>query len=318
MRNRNTDPLFALRLFPFRIPNSELPQMPLQDAFPEITKRREPLAPHTHLRIGGPAECLVQPRTTDELKAVLRYCKTKAIPLRMLGGGFNLLVNDDPIPGVVMRLTGPEFSSIETQGKTIRAAGGAQLFDLIAHSVRAGLGGLETLVGIRGTVGGSVRCNVGDRSGEIGACVRRVAVLHDDASELVRTRDELTFGVHSSDLDEPVILWVEFELLPEKPQALLKRMRRAWIIRKAAEPLSFQAGVRLFRDPAGLNAASLIERAGLAKFRVGSAEVSDRNGNYAIAHPGTTAKDVLKLIDHVRAKVKDSTGVILERELNVW
>ncbi len=292
--------------------------MPLFDAFPEITKRREPLEPYTPLRIGGPAECLVQPRTTDELKAVLRYCKANTIPLRMLGGGFNLLVNDDPVPGVVMRLTGPEFSSIETQGKTIRAAGGAQLFDLIAHSVRAGLGGLETLVGLRGTVGGSVRCNVGDRSGEIGACVRRVAVLHDDASELVRTRDELTFGVHSSDLDEPVILWVEFELTPEKPRAVLKRMTRAWIIRKAAEPHSFQAGVRLFRDPAGMSAGSLIERAGLAKFRVGSAEISDRNGNYAIAHPGTTAKDMLRLIDHVRAKVKDSAGVTLERELNVW
>ena len=292
--------------------------MPLLDAFPDITKRREPLAPYTHLRIGGPAECLVQPRTTDELKAVLRYCKTKDIPLRMLGGGFNLIVKDDPIPGAVMRLIGPEFSTIVTQGKTIRAAGGAQLFDLLAHAVQAGLGGLETLVGIRGTVGGSVRCNVGDRSGEIGSSVRRVAVLHDDASELVRTRDELTFGEHTSDLDEPVILWVEFELTPEKPQALLKRMRRAWIIRKATEPLSFQAGIRLFRDPTGQSAGALIERAGLTKFRIGSAEISDRNGNYAIAHPGTTAKDLLKLIEHVRTKVKDFAGVVLERELNVW
>ncbi len=292
--------------------------MPLFDAFPDIIKRREPLAPYTHLRIGGPAECLVQPRTTDELKAVLRYCKTKDIPLRMLGGGFNLIVKDDPIPGAVMRLIGAEFSTIVTQGKTIRAAGGAQLFDLLAHAVQAGLGGLETLVGIRGTVGGSVRCNVGDRSGEIGSSVRRVAVLHDDASELVRTRDELTFGEHTSDLDEPVILWVEFELTPEKPPALLKRMRRAWIIRKATEPLSFQAGIRLFRDPTGESAGALIERAGLTKFRIGSAEISDRNGNYAIAHPGTTAKDLLKLIEHVRTKVKDFAGVVLERELNVW
>ena len=292
--------------------------MPLFDAFPAITKRREPLAPYTHLRIGGPAECLVQPRTTDELKAVLRFCKSKAIHLRMLGGGYNLLVQDDPVPGAVMRLTGPEFSTIEPLGKTVRAAGGAALFDLIAHSVMAGLGGLETLIGIRGTVGGSVRCNVGDRSGEIGSSVRRVAVLNDDASEVIRTRDELTFGEHRSDLDEPVILWVEFELTPEKPHALLKRMRRSWIIRKAAEPLSFQAGVRMFRDPAGQSAGALIERAGLAKFRIGSAEISDRNGNYAIAHPGTTARDLLKLIEHVRTKVKDSAGVQLERELNVW
>lgn len=290
----------------------------LADAFPDVTKKREPLAPYTHLRIGGPAEFLVQPRTVEELREVLRFCQRQGVSLRMLGGGFNLLVSDDPVPGAVMRLAGPAFSGVEVQGTTVRAAGGAALFDLIAHSVRAGLGGLETLVGIRGTVGGSVRCNVGDRSGEIGQAVRRVAVLHDDGSEHIRTRDELTFGDHRSDLDEPVILWVEFELTPTPPEALLKRMKRAWVLRKAAEPLSFQSAVRMFRDPPGMSAAKLIADAGLAKFRVGGAEVSDRNGNYAVAHPGTTAVDLLELIDAVRRKVRLTAGLDLDRELNVW
>jgi UDP-N-acetylmuramate dehydrogenase len=208
-----------------------------------------------------------------------------------------------------MRLAGPAFSGIETHGTTVRAAGGAALFDLIAHAVRAGLGGLETLVGIRGTVGGSVRCNVGDRAGEIGQAVRRVAVLHDDGTEHVRGRDELTFGDHISDLDEPVILWVEFELTPIPTEALLKRMKRAWVLRKAAEPLSFQSAVRMFRDPPGLSAAKLI---------ADGAEVSDRNGNYAVAHPGTTAADILDLIAAVAKKVKLTAGLDLDRELNVW
>jgi UDP-N-acetylmuramate dehydrogenase len=290
----------------------------LADAFPDITKRREPLAPYTHLRIGGPAEFFIQPRSVDELRAVLTFCQRHNVNLRMLGGGFNLLVPDDPVPGVVMRLAGPAFSGIETNGTTVRAAGGANLFDLIAAAVRAGLGGLETLVGIRGTVGGSVRCNVGDRSGEIGQSVRRVAVLHDDGSEHVRGRDELTFGDHTSDLDEPVILWVEFELAAASPEALLKRMKRAWVLRKASEPLSAQSAVRMFRDPPGLSAAKLIDAAGLVKFRVGGAEVSDRNGNYAVAHPGTTAADILHLIEAVRQKVKAAVGVDLSRELNVW
>ena len=293
--------------------------MTLADTFPDITKRREPLAPYTHLRIGGPAEFLVQPRTGDELRAVLRFCQKHAVPLRMLGGGYNLLVTDDPVPGAVMRLSGPAFAGVETTGPaTVRAAGGASLFDLIAHAVRAGLGGLETLVGIRGTVGGSVRCNVGDRSGEIGQAVRRVAVLHDDATEHVRGREELTFGDHVSDIDEPVITWVEFELTPAAPESLLKRMTRAWVLRKAAEPLSFQSAVRMFRDPPGVTAAKAIDAAGLAKFRIGGAEVSDRNGNYAVAHPGTTAKDILHLIDAVRQKVTAHAGIELEQELNVW
>ena len=163
-----------------------------------------------------------------------------------------------------------------------------------------------------------MRCNVGDKSGEIAAAVRRVAVLTEAGTEQVRGRDELTFGDHTSDLDEPVILWVEFELEPDSADAILKRMRRAWVVRKGHEPLSFQAAVRMFRDPPGAAAAALVDRAGLAKTKVGGAEVSDRNGNYAVAHPGTTARDVLGLIDLVRKKVRDATGVELRQELNVW
>ena len=292
--------------------------MTLADAFPEIARRDQPLAPLTHLRIGGRAEFLVQPRTADELRQVLHYCAGHGVPLRMLGGGYNLLVRDEVVPGAVVRLSGPAFETISVDGRTVRAAGGAALFDLIAASVRAGLSGLETLVGIRGSVGGSVRCNVGDRAGEIGASVRRVAVLGLDGTEQVRTRDELTFGDHTSDLDEPVILWVEFELERDDAAAVLKRMRRTWVLRKGAEPLSFQASVRMFRNPAGATAAALIERAGLAKTKAGNAEVSDRNGNYAIAHPGTTAADVLALLDAVQARVKATSGVTLQRELNVW
>ena len=292
--------------------------MSLADQFPQITKRDEPLAPHTHLKIGGPAEFFVQPRTVDELARVLRHCTTHKLTVRMLGGGYNLLVRDDPVPGVVVRLHGPAFSFIESTANGVRCGGGTPLFDLLAHSVKAGLGGLETLVGIRGTVGGSVRCNVGDRIGEIGACVRRVVVLHDDGTEHARVKEQLTFGDHSSDLTEPVILSVEFELRAESPAVLLKRMRRAWVNRKASEPLSFQSGVRMFRNPTGQDAGKLIEKAGLARYRVGGAEVSERNANYAVAHPGTTARDILKLLDAVGGHVKEFCGVDLKREVNVW
>jgi UDP-N-acetylmuramate dehydrogenase len=292
--------------------------MSLADQFPEITKRDEPLAPHTHLKIGGPAEFLVRPRTVEELRAVLAACQKQKVPIRMLGGGFNLLVRDDPVPGAVVRLTAPAFTMIEWDGRRITAGGGGQLFDLIAFSVRQGLAGLETLVGLRGTVGGSVRCNVGDRTGEIGQAVQRVTVLTEANTIQTRSRDELNFTEHQSDLDEPVILSVEFELDRDAPDAVLKRMRRAWITRKAAEPFSFQHAARLFRNPAGQTAAALIDRAGLTKAKVGGAELSERNANYVVAHPGTTAADILHLVDLVRTRVKERTGATLERELHVW
>jgi len=292
--------------------------MSLADQFPGITKRNEPLAPYTHLRIGGPAEFLVQPRDVDELRAVLTACQSQKVPVRMLGGGNNLLIRDDPIPGAVVRLAGAAFTMIQWDGKRVTAGGGGPLFDLIAFTVRQGLTGLETLVGLRGTVGGSVRCNVGDRSGEIAQSVRQVTVLTDAGTVHVRSREELNFSEHQSDIDEPVILSVVFEMEKDAPTAVLKRMRKAWVLRKAAEPLSFQTAVRLFRNPPGQTAAALIDRANLTKARVGGAELSERNSNYVVAHPGTTAADILQLADRVRTRVRERTGADLERELHVW
>jgi UDP-N-acetylmuramate dehydrogenase len=292
--------------------------MSLAEAFPEITRRHEPLAPYTHLKTGGPADFFVEPRSVEELKGVIRYCHEHQLPLRMLGGGFNLLVRDEPIRGVVMRLQHPAFRWIEGTGPKIRSAGGTLLYDLLAHATRCGMSGLESLVGIRGTVGGSVRCNVGDRNGEIASAVRQVAVLTEEGTEEIRRRDELTFGDHRSDLDEPVILWIDFILESDAPESVLRRMRKAWVLRKTHEPLSFQPAVRMFRDPPGQSAAALIEKARLAKTRIGSAEISERNGNYAIAHPGTTAKDILKLIELVRKRIQDLHGISLEQELHVW
>lgn len=292
--------------------------MSLADQFPEIIRRDEPLAPHTHLRIGGPAEFLVRPRAVDELRAVLAACQRDGVPVRMLGGGCNLLVGDNPVRGAVIRLTAPAFTAVAPTADGVVAGGGGLLFDLIAFAARRGLAGLETLVGIRGTVGGSVRCNVGDRNGEIAQAVRRVTVLTEAGTVQVRTRDELNFAEHQSDLDEPVILSVEFGLEKDDPAAVLKRLRKAWITRKGAEPFSFQHAARLFHDPPGKSAASLIERAGLTKHRAGGAELSERNANYVVAHPGTTAADVLQLVDEVGRRVRERTGVTLERELHVW
>jgi UDP-N-acetylmuramate dehydrogenase len=111
---------------------------------------------------------------------------------------------------------------------------------------------------------------------------------------------------------------VEFRLEPDTPDAIVKRMRKAWIVRKAAQPLSFQSAGRIFKNPRGLSAAALIEQAGLARTRVGGAEISDRDANYIVVHPGASSRDVLRLIDLVRSKVQEQFHVPLEQELKVW
>jgi UDP-N-acetylmuramate dehydrogenase len=292
--------------------------MPALEAFADIVKRNEPLASYTFLRLGGPAEMLVQPRSREELSAVVQACARERVPFRVLGGGCNILIRDEGVAGAVLRLTAPAFTDVTVTDRTVRAGTGAAVSALISQAARHALGGLETLVGIPGSVGGALRCNAGDRTGDIGQFVRRAEVLDSGGAVQLRERDELRFGDRWSNLDDPVILAAEFELEPDSPEAIVKRLRRAWIQRKASQPLSFQSAGRIFKNPRGLSAAALISQAGLAKTRVGAAEISERDANYFVVHPGATARDVLRLIELIRTRIQERFAVELELELALW
>jgi UDP-N-acetylmuramate dehydrogenase len=292
--------------------------MPRLAEFDAIIKRNEPLAPYTYLKLGGPAEMLVQPRSVEELSAVVARCSQEGIPLRVLGGGCNLVVGDEGVGGAVLRLTEPAFAAVAVEGKRVTAGAGAPVSALISASARHGLAGLETLVGIPGTVGGALRTNAGDRVGDIGQFVRRVTVLDGSGAAQVRDRDELQFTERASNLDDPVLLTAEFDLEPDDPDAIVKRMRKAWILRKASQPATHHSAGRVFKNPRGLSAAALIEQAGLARTRVGGVEVSDRDANYFVVHPGATGRDVLRLMDLVQSRVRERFNVDLEREVTVW
>ncbi|MHB1424235.1 MAG: UDP-N-acetylmuramate dehydrogenase [Gemmataceae bacterium] len=288
------------------------------DDFAEIIKRKEPLAPYLYLRLGGPAEMLVQPRSRDELARFVRFCYREGVPLRMLGSGCNLLVRDEGVQGAVLRLTEPAFTKISVEGNRVQTGTGVAVSALISHTARHGLAGFETLVGIPGSVGGALRCNAGDRFGDIGQFVRQVEIMDSGGNTQMRDRDEMRFGERASNLDDPVLLTAWFQLESDKTDAIVKRMRKAWIARKAAQPLSFQAAARIFKNPRGLSAAALIEQTGLARTRVGGVEVSDRDANYFIVHPGASSRDVLRLIDLVRSRVQERFNVDLEQEITVW
>jgi UDP-N-acetylmuramate dehydrogenase len=293
--------------------------MPVLDEFAEIIKRNEPLAPYTYLKVGGPAEMLIQPRSREELSRVVRRCFEERVPLRVLGSGCNLLVRDEGVRGAVLRLSEPAFTEITVEGTRARAGTGASVSALISASARHGLAGLETLVGIPGTVGGALRTNAGDhRTGDIGQSVRQVEVLDRRGVVQVRDRDELHFQEHASNLDDPVLLAVEFALEPDTPDAIVKRMLKAWILRKGGQPLGFQSAGRVFKNPRGLSARELLEQAGLSRTRVGGAEVSDRDPNYIVVHEGASSRDVLRLIDLMHSRAREKFNIDLEREMTVW
>ena len=292
--------------------------MLLLDDFRDIVKRDEILAPHTYFRLGGPAEFLARPRSTEELATLVVRCRQDNIPLHLLGGGCNLLVRDEGVKGVVIKLDQPAFSDVAIRGNLITAGAGTLLSSVITKTAKAELSGLEVLVGIPGTIGGAIRMNAGGRSGDVGQFASQVTVMDWQGELHVRQRDELEFTYRETNIDEPVILSGQFELEPDNPEAIIKRMRKTWITKKATQPLGFQSAGCIFKNSRGLSAGLLIEQTGLKGTKVGGAEVSERHANFIVANPGCTARDVLRLIDLVRSRVAERFSVELELEINVW
>lgn len=288
------------------------------DDFAAITLRDEPLAPLTWMKVGGPAQRLIQPRSVDELIAVVKTCHDHNIPVRMLGGGSNLLVRDEGVSGVVIRLSHAVFSQVSVSGNRVKAGGGALLSHVISESVKAGLAGLDTLVGIPGTIAGALKGNSGGRNGEIGEHVHSVTVITAQGEKFVRQGDELVFEYRRSSINELCVVEAEFELTPGNADEIAERMHKLWVMKKSTQPLSHQSAGCVFKNPRGLSAGALIEQAGLKGMKIGLCEVSDRHGNFIVTEPGAKSSDVLKLIDVMRTKVSEAHGVDLELELQVW
>lgn len=289
------------------------------DDFREFVRQDEPLSPLLWFRLGGPAAYLARPRNRDELVAVLRRSREVGLPFKVLGGGSNVLVRDEGFPALVVHLESPAFSEILVSDQTIEAGAAVPLTSLISHSARAGLAGLEKFTGIPGTVGGALRGNADSRHDAIGQYVGRVTVL-DAADEVrVRERDVLNFADRDSGADEVLILSGQFKLEQDEPDAVVRRMRRIWIVKKESQPYGHQSSGYIFKNfSPELTAGMLIEQAGLKGARFGGAEVSDRHANFIVAQPGAKASDVLHLIDQIRQRVAQQFGHELELQIQIW
>jgi UDP-N-acetylmuramate dehydrogenase len=283
-----------------------------------IVTPEEPLAPHTWFRLGGAAEYFCEPTNEAELAEVVRRCREEDLPVRLLGGGSNLLVRDAGVPGVVLRLAAPAFCGISVAGNTVTAGGGARLGHVISTAVREGLAGLEPLVAIPGTVGGALHGNAEGHGGDIGQWTARAVVMTRSGEIVTRERDDLRFAYRQSSLDELVILSADLALEPEDPQQLTKRMQKLWIVTRSRQPPSDQHAGCIFKNPGGIPASGLIEQAGLKGASIGGAEVSDRDANFIMATPGAAADDVLRLIELVRTQVHERLGVDLETAIEIW
>ncbi len=284
----------------------------------EIVRADVPLSDHTWFGIGGPARYFIEPTSVDQLAEVIRRCLENEIPMHVLGAGANLLVSDAGTKGAVVRLSSGEFSRTERIATGYRAAAGADMGKLVLRCVREGLSGLECITGIPGSVGGCVRMNAGGAFGDLGNVVASVDVMTRTGETFTRYHDDLAFAYRSTNITAKFILSAEFRLTEDDPYRILKQVKQIWIYKKNTQPLAKRNAGCIFKNPRGLSAGALIDRAGMKGKQVGGAHVSEKHANFILAAPGTKAFDVLKLIEEIREAVYRKFEVYLELEIEVW
>jgi UDP-N-acetylmuramate dehydrogenase len=284
----------------------------------QIVKKDFALAPMTWYGLGGKADYFITPGTVDELKDVMRRCRENSIPVYVLGFGSNLLVSDEGVRGAVVKMAGEELTGSKFDGEWLTAWGGADLSKLVLACVRKELSGLEGVAGIPGSIGGAVRMNAGGNFGDIGASVESVVLMDYDGNVFERQKPDLEFQYRWTNITAKFILSAKIKLTPAEPDQILRTIKEIWIYKKNSQPLNTKNAGCVFKNPRGLSAGALIDRAGLKGKQIGGAQVSEKHANFIVAQPHCASADVLKLINLVRQTVKEQFDIDLELELEIW
>ena len=289
----------------------------LADRLPRVQGRMRAnvaLAPQTWFRVGGPAEILFRPADIEDLAAFLAACPAD-IPVTTLGVASNLLVRDGGLSGVVIRLGG-EFARVRIDGAKVIAGAGALDLTVAEEACAGGLGGLEFLSGIPGTIGGAVKMNAGAYGSEI-VDVIESAVLVTRAGKVVTVAGEkLGLSYRHSELPEVAIV-VEATLRgqPDQVELIAERMRGIQARRAETQPIRARTGGSTFANPPDAKAWELIDRAGCRGLTLGGAQVSEQHCNFLINTGTATATDIEALGEEVRRRVRKQTGIELTWEI---
>lgn len=283
-----------------------------------IVSENCPMRDYTWYGLGGNADYLIRPQSNEQLQEVLKRCRENNVPLRVLGFGSNLLISDEGVKGAVIRLENEAFCHSKFEGSTLTAGAGANLNKLVLESIRKGLGGLEALTGIPGSIGGAVRMNAGGRFGDFGSVIESVTVMDASGKIFEKSKPELVFDYRTVNITARVILGATIELTESDPDALLQLVKEVWIYKKNTQPLDTHNAGCIFKNPRGLSAGALIDRAGLKGTQVGGAVISEKHANFITTQKGCKSSDVRQLIEMIQEKVRDKFDVNLELEIEIW
>ncbi len=287
-----------------------------------------PLGVITWYSIGGRADLLIKPNAIEDLAILIKRCDRSGTPLRVLGGGANLLISDEGVGGVVISLDSPAFREIkynrEGEIDTMRAYAGADMPKTLREVTRQGLEGLSQLAGIPGQVGGIIKMNAGGAYGDVGQSVASVTCITKRGDLVTYPASELRFDYRKTNIPDPVIVAATFNLTPTDPIALRNRVKEIFAYKKSTQPLADHSAGCTFKNPIDpvteerVSAGKLIDEAGLKGESIGGAKVSTQHANFIVTEPGATADDVMQLLDLIKQRVFDNAGLELETEVVIW
>lgn len=285
----------------------------------KATKQAD-MSRYTSFHVGGPADLLVEPNSTEALSGLLKACKQEGVKPLVLGKGSNVLVPDSGLKNVVL-LLGEAFSKVEYCGNNmVRAQAGASLTKLCRFALDYSLTGLEFAYGIPGSVGGAIYMNAGAYGGEMKDVVMVVNHMNADGEKgSWQGKAELGFDYrHSNYMGADLIITsVIFYLEKGNPDAIKMKMDQTMARRVAKQPLDYPSAGSTFKRPEGHFAGALIEQCNLKGYTIGGAQVSEKHAGFVINRGNATATDILQLISYIQETVRKETGVSLEPEVQI-
>jgi len=276
---------------------------------------------YTSMRVGGHVPYLLYPEDEEDVTAAMRWLRDLDLPFRFLGNGTNVVVADEGMPVGVIRITrirSLRFSGT-TAGALVEASAGLPLSTLIRESADRGLSGLEKLYGIPGTIGGAIKMNAGSFSASVSDCLKSVRLANRNGTIRSVEKKEMEFGYRTSFVGVgQCVLAATFEMADADPGRIKADMDKVWGERLEKHPMDLPSAGSVFRNRNGGPAWKYIDQAGLRGFRVGGACVSEKHPNFIVNIGHATASDVAGLIDAVKRRVWETTGVSLEEEVEMW
>lgn len=275
----------------------------------------EPMGRYTSIRIGGPADFLLEPADRADVLGLLAFLQEREIPFFVVGKGSNILVSDEGVRGIVLHLE-PGLNSVGMDGDLVSAGAGIPMARFVDFCVQNGMQGVEMLAGIPGTLGGGVWMNAGAYGGEVSDHLVDVEIIRNGKVSRI-TKDQVGFSYRHASLGDAVVLGARFKL-PAGDRAELMRARRDLLIRRnRAQPVNMPNSGSMFKNPPGNHAAKLIDEAGLKGTVRGGAGISTLHANFIVNHGGAKARDVVELLELARATVLKRTGITLELEIKL-